>query len=258
MLQEPITNFDQISLAEAAILTKNWQKENVLKAFLFHKNDIECLAQQTDVVGVRFYPGIVTNKEGDNEPDMIVVGVNSLNQDLIYNNTAAREILEVSGFYDFALPCPKLCDPESILFHSGDEIKISNTTTSQMKTVQHSTEEECLINLGAISEEDAIARVQIWQCDMNKELISIYFDIENLDSIFREFADANALRVYFGLEDGAHRVILIGAKNSEFNKEYYSDIQTKNVFVNTKAPCTGNGEGSCNVRSSLYRPCNSL
>lgn len=254
MLQEPIINFEQIPLTEAAVLTENWQKENVLKAFLFHKNDIECLAQQTAVVGVRFYPGIVTNNEGEVEPDMIVVGVNSLNQDLIYDNINAAEISEVSGLYNFALPCPKLCDPESELFHNGDEIKVSNTRTSYMKTVQHSTEEECMINLGAISVEDAVNRVRIWQCDMNKELISIYFNIEDLDSIFRVFSDANALRVYFGLEGEAHRVILIGASNSE--KKYYEDIKTEEVFVNVKAPCTGNGEGSCNVRSILYRPCN--
>ncbi|WP_430413152.1 hypothetical protein [Kordia sp.] len=255
MLQEPIANFDKIKLGEAAVLTENWQKENILKAFLFHKNDIECLAQQTDVVGVRFYIGITEKEDEEAAPDMIVVGVNALNEDVIYSDDSTKDLTEVSGIYDFALPCPKLCDPESELFHGRTNQPMKMTST-QLKTVQHSTEEDCMIDLGAISEQDAIDRVEIWQCKMEKELISIYFDIENLDSIFREFKEANALRVYFGLENGVHRVIIIGAKNSESNKAYYEDIQTEEVFVNTKAPCTSNGEGSCSIKSALFRPCN--
>jgi len=255
MLQEPITDFEQIPLTEAAVLTENWQKENVLKAFLFHKNDIECLAQQTDVVGVRFYVGITKKENEEDAPDMIVVGVNSRNKDIIYTNTTIDDFTEVSGIYDFALPCPKLCDPESDLDHEIDS-STSFCNTGTMKTIRHSSEEDCYIKFGSISEQDAVDRVTIWQCEMEEVLISIYFNIESLDAIFREFKEANALRVYFGLEDRAHRTILIGATNSEENKAYYSDILTEEVYVNTKAPCTGNGESSCAVNRTLYRNCN--
>ncbi|AXG71034.1 hypothetical protein KORDIASMS9_03289 [Kordia sp. SMS9] len=263
MALELIDNFDQIPLAEASVFTENWQKENVIKAFLFHKNDIECLSQQTDVVGVRFYIGIVANENSTDEPDMIVVGVDSKNRDIIYPpeeaSTKTKTEDEVSGVYDFALPCPKLCDPKSCLFDSinclSDSISTiaSSFTTETMRTVQHSTEDECLIELGAITVEDAIERVSIWQCDMNKELVSVYFNIEDLDSIFEYFESANALRVYFGLENGVHRVILIGASNAV--EAYYEDVETEYVYVNTVAPCTGNGELSCAVNRTLYRSC---
>ena len=255
MLQEPITDFELIPLSEASVLTENWQKENYLKAFLFHKNDIECLAQETDVVGVRFYVGITKKENEEDALDMIVVGVNSLNEDIIYteDTNTTGDFTDVSGIYDFALPCPKLCDPESVLNHKTSNL-ISSYRTGTMKTVQHSTAEECAINLGAISEQDAVDIVTIWQCEMEETLISIYFNIESLDAIFREFKDANALRVYFGLEDREHRVILIGATNSE--EAYFSDILSEEVYKNIKAPCTGNGESSCAVNRILYKECN--
>ena len=71
-------------------MTENWQKENFIKAFLFHKNDIACLAQHRDVVCVRFYIGIIKNEDGSDEPDMIVVGVNSDNEDIIYDDISKR------------------------------------------------------------------------------------------------------------------------------------------------------------------------
>ncbi|WP_046757243.1 hypothetical protein [Kordia jejudonensis] len=256
MALEPIDNFDEMKLGKAAVLTANWRKENVIKAFLFHKNDIECLAQEEGVVGVRFYIGITTKENGEDAPDMIAVGVNDQNEDIINETSEAKSIDEFSGIYDFALPCPELCDPESILFKAIGNVNPIRTT-SMMKTVQHSTENECFIKLGEISEQEAVDRVSIWQCEMNKELISIYFNIEDLDAVFNEFTiineDTNALRVYFGLEDGVHRVILIGATNSV--NDYYSDIDTPEVYVNTAAPCTGNGEVSCAVNRILYTTC---
>lgn len=255
MALEAIENFDQITLVEASVLTRNWQKENFLKAFLFHKNDIKCLAQEEGVIGVRFYIGITKNEDEDDMLDMIVVGVNSENQDVIISENEPKDLIGISGIYDFALPCPKLCDPESDLFHLNVNTA-KNYTTKQVKTVQHSTENECNIELGEITEQEAIDRVKIWQCDMEKSLISVLFNIESLDAIFREFNQANALRVYFGLEDGAHRVLLIGASDSSENEAYYKDIMTPFIYVNTNAPCTGNGESSCDINSILYRPCN--
>ncbi len=265
MALELIDNFNQIPLVEASVFTENWRKENVIKAFLFHKNDIECLSQETNVVGVRFYIGIVNNENSTDEPDMIVVGVDSENRDIIYplEEEATETENELSGVYDFALPCPKLCDPKSCLFDSTNclpdsigtvDSDFTTGTTGTMRTVQHSTEDECLIELGAISLEDAIERVSIWQCDMNQELVSIYFNIEDLNSVFEYFESANALRVYFGLENGVHRVILIGASNE--TEAYYEDVETEFVYVNTAAPCTGNGELSCAVNRTLYRSCN--
>ncbi|MEM6684567.1 MAG: hypothetical protein AAF617_02135 [Bacteroidota bacterium] len=255
MALDPVENFSTMSLLKASELTKNWQEENYLKAFLFHKNDLECLAQQTSVVGVRFYVGITQNEAEAYIPDMIVVGVNAENQDVIVTDQTESEIL-VSGIYDFALPCPELCDPDSLLFHRNIVLS-EHTMSSSPKTVQHSTDDECNIALGTISVETAVERVSIWQCTMNKTLVSLFFNIEDLDAILREYTGANALRVYFGLENETeHRVIVIGAQNSETNPAYYEDIQTKLVYVNTSAPCTGNGEFSCASNRILYRTCN--
>lgn len=254
MSLDPVDNFNVIPISVAAVLTENWQKENVLKAFLFHKNDIECLAQEEGVIGVRFYIGITKKENGEDAPDMIAVGVNDLNEDIIYDTSESDTIDDFSGIYDFALPCPKLCDPDSDLFSGGSDVMRSSTSRT-IKTVKHSTEDECFINLGEISEQDAIDRVSVWQCDMEKSLISVYFNMEDLDAIFREFPTANALRVYFGIERNVHRVILIGAKNSEEDKAYYQDIDTGFVYANTTAPCTGNGEATCAIDSPLYKPC---
>lgn len=253
MTLDPIDNFEVLEIQEAKVFTDNWQKENVIKAFLFHKNDIECLSQEEGVVGVRFYVGITKKEDGKDAPDMIIVGVNEENEDVIYP-ADIDDLVGSSGIYDFALPCPELCDPDSDLFYKGSDVYRS-TTTGSKKTVQHSTEDECFIKLGEISEADAIDRVSIWQCEMEKALISVFFNLEDLDAIFREFPRANALRVYFGIEDSVHRVVLIGAENSEENKAYYSDVKTDFVYVNTTAPCTGNGEASCAIDSALYKPC---
>lgn len=138
-------------------MTENWQKENFIKAFLFHKNDIACLAQHRDVVCVRFYIGIIKNEDGSDEPDMIVVGVNSDNEDIIYDDTVTKNELVISGIYDFELPCPKLCDPKRTLFNSNSDTAPANARGT-MKTIQHSTEDDFVINLATISE---IARLSL-------------------------------------------------------------------------------------------------
>ncbi|WP_298425798.1 hypothetical protein [uncultured Kordia sp.] len=256
MALKTIGDFREIEIGFAADMTKAWQEKYLLKAFLFHENDITCLENESNdeqkVIGVRFYMGIEKGSNGE-EPDMMVVGVDEHHLDII-TRTAETEEETVSGIYNFALPCPRLCDKESDLFWGID----SGTTSYESvitKTPYDATTSDCQIEKYSITNEVAIKRVTEWQCVKNNELKSIYFDINDLKAIFNELGNPDAVRIYFALEDEAHRVILIGCKKSDTVSDLYEDFDTEYVYINTAAPCTGNGELSCDITSELYRNC---
>jgi hypothetical protein len=199
---------------------------------------------------------------------MLVVGVDSNNNDMIVCDSEI-ETTEVSGVYDFALPCPKLCDPESPLFHGG---KITNTdyTTTAPKEVQHSTENECKIKEYAIDINTAMARVTNWQCKQAEQLVSVFFNIESLRelliSYINNYKDRNidAVRVYFGLDDVRLKIFIIGAEKTDDIYDKYKDVYTNRftdiIYCSTTAPCTKNGnESSCaSGDCSLFIDCDSL
>lgn len=258
MALKTIGDFREIEIELAADITKAWQEKYLLKAFLFHENDITCLENESSedqkVIGVRFYMGIEKGTNG-NEPDMMVVGVDENHLDIINNDSVETTTIDtVSGIYNFALPCPRLCDKESDLFWG-----IENGTTSYKsvitKTPYNFTTSDCQIEEYSITNEVAVNRVIEWQCVQNNALKSVYFDITDLKEIFKELGSPDALRVYFGLEDDVHRIILIGCKKSDSVPGLYEDFDTEYVYINTAAPCTGNGELSCDITSELYREC---
>ncbi|MBC8756233.1 hypothetical protein H2O64_16270 [Kordia sp. YSTF-M3] len=251
MALEPIENFDEIEIEDASDQTAAWQEKNSLKAFIFHQNDIDCLLDNEVAIAVRFYMGIRTC-DSDTErttlvPDMMVVGADSDGNDLI-------EEEGVSGIYNFALPCPRACDPGSVLFHK--EYASTITCGETEKTVVHSTDDTCNILAYSISLDTAFVRTKLWQ-DQNA-LRSILIGKEDLSAIFKEY-DATLIRIYFALgEDDLHRIILIGAEEAtnDQGEKYYADIPREYLYTNDLAPCTTTHTNTCAKDSPLCHGCN--
>jgi len=244
-----IDNFDTISVYDASILTEAWRTNHELKAFLFHKNDMECLANEEGTVGIRFYLAIDNSIDENATPDMLVVGVDSENNDMI-SCSSDTEDEEVSGVYDFALPCPKLCDPKSILFNNAVNAS-ENSSSISSKKIEQISENDCVALEDSIPMNEAIKRVRAWQCGLNEELVSVYFEIENLRDVFTNYENTDSIRVYFGLEDDLFRAILIGANKVEIKDDLYKDQYESTddlIYISVEAPCTKSGnEDSCVV-----------
>lgn len=126
---------EEITLEKASEETYAWQASNkILAAFLIRKNDIECVLNEEAATSVRFYMGI---KEIDT-PDMLVVGVDKNNNDIIDKSLEAT-----SHVYDFAVPCPRLCDEKSPLLNTSiPKRSLQYSTNINFESVLRSTCEE--------------------------------------------------------------------------------------------------------------------
>jgi len=118
-----------ICLDTAVAWTTAWRSEDGtftdhkdLKAFLIPLDDLKEVIAEPNVVNVRAYIGV--DASNDNEPHLIIVGVNEDGEDIIYkaastdcndkNGTVSAGTN--TGLYDFSQPCPTTCDVNSPLF----------------------------------------------------------------------------------------------------------------------------------------------
>ena len=251
MALEAIKNFEEIGLTKAQDYTKAWQDHFDLKAFFFHKNDIECVIHEETAVGVRFYTGI----EDDGEkkcPVMMLVGVNENGVDLINDESkiATSSDNEIdTGIYNFTLPCPRTCDNTSALYFLTGPVVIGSALCGLPNEGRvPSTPNICNVKEYQISVTDAQNSAANWQEDFN--LISVLFDKDELTALFNEFG-VESMRVYFGIaEDGIHKIILVGVNKKGLDK---TDIELGDkLFINTIPLCTNNNATSCDTTSILY------
>lgn len=225
-------SWSKIPIANASAYTLSWQRNTpIMKAFLFHRSELDCVLNETEkeesTVAVRFYMGI--NNEG--LPEMIVVGVDDNGED-IYN---AKET--DSRIYNFALPCPSVCDDGSGELMHTDTIVINDT---RLNTIT-----DCVETLYEIPFSTAFDWTEAWQDDY--ALKSVLFSEEDILAIFDEY-EVDTIRVYFGLEaeTGIHRTILIGVD------DYANDIDTAEVYANSAPACTSYDKTTCDDSSDLY------
>lgn len=248
MALEPIDNYDQISIGTAEIYARAWQERNDLKAFLFHRNDIECILSEQNAIAVRFYMGI-KEENGNKCPDMMVVGVNEDNKDLI--SRSSKDIGPTkaikTGVYDFTMPCPRTCDLRSDLyFRTGPGIIGGENCAPRDGDRTPSTKDECNIEGFQITVADARVSTLAWQTTFN--LKSVLFKKEDLTKVYEQYG-VDDIRVYFGLEDdGTERIILVGV-----DSEGSDDIKEgEDLYTNSSSLCTKKSVTSCSISSPLY------
>lgn len=241
MTIETIKNFEEIDLELAQVYAGAWQLNIDLKAFFFHKNDIECVANEQAAIGVRFYMGI--KDDGEKKcPDMMLVGVDENNEDLI------KEEGENSGIYNFTLPCPRTCDNTSDLYiHTGPGSIGSAKCGLPNEGRTPSTPDVCNIKGYEIVASTAETSAQNWQNTF--DLIAVLFDKDELITIFDEL-NVESMRVYFGIdEDERQRIILVGVDANGIDQ---TSSANDKLFVNEIPLCTKDNTTSCDTKSLLY------
>jgi uncharacterized protein YpmB len=249
----PINNYDLTPFTLVEKYAEAWQDVNDLKAFLFHRNDIECILNEKEAAAVRFYMGIKEN--GTIKcPDMMVVGVNESNEDIISllpkDSGPENEIR--TGIYDFTMPCPRTCDLQSDLyFNTGPgTIGVVNCAARDVGRAP-STNDECNIEGFQISVADGSISTLAWQTLFN--LKSVLFKKEDLAEIYAQL-NADDIRVYFGLDaQGNERIILVGVDAQGFDI-FPKDENGVNepMYVNSASLCTKSSITTCDVNSPLY------
>ncbi len=97
-----------ITLEQAQAWAKKWRENpdtNVI-AFLIPEVDLTQAMAEENTVNIRTYLGI----DEENNPKLMVVGVDSNNKDLIDESNGQY-------IYDFSTGCQPLCDVDSPLFN---------------------------------------------------------------------------------------------------------------------------------------------
>ncbi|MBF02057.1 MAG: hypothetical protein CMP76_02055 [Flavobacterium sp.] len=110
---------DVITLETAQDWATNWNKQgasflskNALKAFLIPAEDVQGIISDDKTYHIRGYLGLEQKADGTLEPHMMVVGVDSNQNDMIdYEN----------GYYiyDFTSPCPNTCNTTAPFINSA-------------------------------------------------------------------------------------------------------------------------------------------
>ena len=195
--KKSLTSWEVISLDNAMLYTEKWQKkEQAIKAFTFHPNEISCIQNESNglIESIRFYMGI----NDENELDMIAVGVDANGVDIIDEQSATSHI------YNFAMPCPSTCDTKSPLYH-GESI-----TSAAVNFVQFPEGVTCIERLQEISFESAFEWTKKWQ--EQYDFYSFLFGIKQLEVAMKTTPEeAVSVRIYFGLdEDDEVVTVMIG------------------------------------------------
>ncbi len=222
--------WDIISLEKATEYTENWQTTNSIKAFLFHRNEIDCIRREQAAEKVHFYMGL-----NDATVEMIAVGATAVGQDIIGNSKNSK-------VYNFAMPCPSTCDILSPLYHGA---KIASDPI-HFRTPPDGL--SCIERLQEISMEDAFTWTLAWQ--EKHDIKSFMYDLEQL-SIAMNMTNSSSVRIYFGLDDTADSSafsIMVGVD------EYGKDDITQLLQVNKTVPCSKNNKfaSHCDQKSPLY------
>lgn len=119
-----------ICLQKAKDWTEAWRAQKGtftdhtdLKAFLIPLADLQEAMAEPTVVNIRAYIGV--DKNDNNQPHLIIVGVDEAGNDIILPEARLANCEEENqrhdldtGLYDFSQPCPNTCDTSSPLFSS--------------------------------------------------------------------------------------------------------------------------------------------
>ncbi|WP_299683432.1 hypothetical protein [uncultured Dokdonia sp.] len=226
-VMRPNNNWRVISARESQIYTERWQRMYPLSAFLFHRNELACIQNETGSDGIRFYMAL---KEAS-EVDMVAVGVSS-KIDLIGDS-------QNSKVYNFPMPCPSTCDVTSELYHNKNN-KIDDVHCDLLYLKEPSS--NCKEQLQEISIIDAFTWTLAWQ--KQYDIKSFLFDINQLHIAMRD-TNASRVRIYFGLDtDDRVFAIMVGVDNRGY------DVLKDVYQVNEISPC-GKDEIMSNICDEL-------
>lgn len=250
MALKKLNTYESIKFTLAEKYAEAWQDQNDLKAFLFHRNDIECVLSEKNAIAVRFYMGLKV--EGEKKcPDMMVVGVDDNNLDVINRKENPTE-QEPSGVYNFTIPCPRTCDELSDLyFHTGPGTIGSETCAIPAEGRTISTKTQCNIAGYQLLRDTAETATGEWQALF--DLKSVRFEKEDLTEIFTQY-NVDQIRVYFGLDlDNTERVIIVGvdANDKDVFKEDAAG-KKEDLYINSNSLCTKTSVTTCDQTSWLY------
>ncbi|WP_299767936.1 hypothetical protein [uncultured Dokdonia sp.] len=218
-----------VSSQESQLYTERWQRIYPLSAFLFHRNELDCIQSESGGDGIRFYMAL---KEGA-QVDMVAVGVSS-KRDLIGD-------AQNSKVYNFPMPCPSTCDTTSELYHANRE----ETSHCDVLNLEE-TFSNCREQLQEISMRDSFIWTLAWQKEY--DIKSFLFDIDQLYSAMRD-TNASRVRIYFGLNT-SNRVlaIMVGVDINGY------DVKKDVYQINEISLCSKDDRGSniCDMLSPLY------
>lgn len=107
----------EIPLSEAKTLTKAWAEQgHFIKSYLIDASELRDMIDEQGVSYLRVYFGWDEEMEKGREHRLIMVPNDKYGNDMI--NEAVEENLESgpnSNIFDFSLPCPPTCAPNSPL-----------------------------------------------------------------------------------------------------------------------------------------------
>lgn len=107
----------EIPLDEAEELTKAWaERGNFIKAFLIDASELKDMITEKRAAYVRVYFGWDKEMEIGREQRLIMVPVDEYGRDMINTDVEANLAENPnSNVFDFSMPCPPTCAPDSPL-----------------------------------------------------------------------------------------------------------------------------------------------
>ena len=246
-----LTNdLSSINLDEARTLTYRWQKKYpILKAFLFHRNEIETITKKSGTVGARFYMGLNQNTDSGNaEAEMLVVGVDEAQLDII-NTGDGPSLVD-----NFALPCPFVCseNPALLLPQTEPKLPLQRLLKNRPTPIKDGIRE--LLNVD-VNDGDMIELTLAeewtgnWHNTYPEAPWAVYFSKETIEALFYEDGEEyiDTIRIYFGLDETEKvHLVMVGVDGNN------NDITDGPLYTNSTAPCHANCIGNCDCTSCLY------
>ncbi|MEP0263812.1 hypothetical protein [Dokdonia sp.] len=226
-------HWSTLSIEDAQVYTERWQNKYPLNAFLFHRNELNCIQEEEGSDAIRFYMGLKKNGCAD----MLAVGVTASKNDIIQNS-------ENSKVYNFPMPCPSTCDISSPLYHTNS---ISQCNEEIQHTVVNNLPElSCKERLQELSIEEAFSWTLAWQ--QQYDIKSFLFGLDQL-FLTMDRMNASRVRIYFGIDkEGKTLAIMIGVNDKG------EDVETAYCQVNKISPCGKDAilVSECDASSPLY------
>lgn len=108
----------EIPLEEAKTLTKAWAEQgHFIKSYLIDAQELKDMLAEPNVSYIRVYFGWDNEMEIGRQQRLIMVPANLYGNDLINTNSLESEAAKDvdSNIFDFTLPCPPTCPPDSPL-----------------------------------------------------------------------------------------------------------------------------------------------
>ncbi|EDM38762.1 hypothetical protein PBAL39_21855 [Pedobacter sp. BAL39] len=107
----------EIPLSEAETITKAWADEgNFIKSYLIDASELKDMIDEKGATYVRVYFGWDVEMEKGREQRLIMVPADEYGNDMINESSeVAADGSSESNIFDFTLPCPPTCAPNSPL-----------------------------------------------------------------------------------------------------------------------------------------------